>query len=105
MQFDLEFGFEEVCGKKVDIGALADALYDAGGAVTEASAFKSTVKEAEAINGVLEQFGLPKVEASLAAFKLAQDVMARAIELKKVASDVWLSADEPASPNPTPDSE
>ncbi len=99
LQADVAFGVEEidVAGtvKTVDICGLADQVYDAIKQLPEATTELDVVaSEAAALNSVLVANGFPAIESKGAAYKFCQDILLRAIEVKKNALAGWSTGDE-----------
>ena len=89
----------------VDMCSLADMFYDAlANQEKDETGFKEMLISKVSINNVLSKIGFPHFECSAAACKFANEVMLRALELKKAVGDVLAFAVEPASPDFTQDS-
>ncbi len=104
MKADLNFGVEPVqvgdAVQMLDICALADVLYTAMKQLPDVETEAEVIKaEAGVLNDVLKANGLPAIQSTAAAYKFAQEILARAIELGKACRSVWTSADEPALPH------
>ncbi len=105
---DLEFGTEQITVDKttvvMDVCKLAECIYDALAAVPEDTVpLKEISVTAPLVNKVLTDHGLPTIPVDAAAYKFAQDIVGRALAIKKEARGAWASSDEPALPPDTQD--
>ncbi len=106
----LDFGTEPISVGNVsvtmDVTELAEKFWEVLEQVpADTLAVKEIALTHPLINGVLKSVGLPEIEKQAAAFKFAQDVIGRALELKNEACGAWATKDEPALPQDTPDFE
>ena len=104
LKADVQFGMEEVdiggTVKSIDVCGFADQLYDAIKKLPESEEDLETMKrEAIVLNDVLAAHGLPAIESTASAYRFAQEILHRAIELGKDCRRVWISDDEPALPH------
>lgn len=108
MKADLQFGVEpvEIDGVTValDIGMLADEMYESLLRLPDdTNHLKEFAAAAPLINEVLTRNRLPAIASPVAAYKFAQDVIGRALVLKKLAREAWASADAPESADSFPE--
>ena len=104
LEADLAFGVETVkvgdVAKTLDVCGLADELYDAMEAVpADTPPLKELDQSGRAAAAVFLKHGFPEITVPATAYRFASQVMARALDVKKAAGDVWPSADGPASPD------
>jgi hypothetical protein len=98
---NLDYGTETVTvkglSKEMDVCGLADELFNALESVPKAEKFNEDIPAAAVVvNAILKTHDFPEIAKPIAAYKFAQDVMARAFEIKKEACAAWNSGEEPA---------
>lgn len=112
IEADLKFGIEPIrVGTHVedlDVCQVADDLFDVMNAMpTDVGNIRQVALSKDAVNSVVAKYGYPAgaFPTGASAYKFSQDVMAKAIEIKKKADSVWRSEDAPALPDSIPELE